>query len=83
VQLAYQAWILHQPPAWNPCRYLHDEAPHLLGTVALYDLSKAYKGTTSCFKLNETNSQVLQAFERFLYEEYEIATTPFTRRQRR
>jgi len=71
VRVSYTAWILPETPSKSIWQMVK-EAPNLSRTVALYDLSWAYREKPMCLKLNETESTVLQEFERFLNAEYGI-----------
>ena len=74
VRLTYIAWVLPETPPTSIWQTVEEEAG-LSGRVALYDLSCAYSGKSTCLKLNETKSVVLQEFERFLDTEYGIKLT--------
>lgn len=74
VRLTYMAWVLPEALSASIWRMVRENA-RLLRRVALYDLSCAYNGKSTCLKLNETKSAVLQEFERFLDAEYGIKLT--------
>jgi len=75
IGLSSMAWVLPETPSMSLWQVIK-EAPSLSRTVAIYDLSRAYKGEPTCLKLNETKSVVLQEFEQFLNGEYGIKLTP-------
>lgn len=74
VDVSYNAWIcatqlsesLQQTIARNP---------ELLNRNAVYDLSKIFKKGVA-EKLNKTNSEVFQEFERFLKDEFQTELRP-------
>jgi hypothetical protein len=76
VRVSYLAWILNETPrpmVWK----LIKETPCLSKRVAIYSLSKALIGMPNCLKLNETESVVLDEFEKFLAREYGIKPQSF------
>ncbi len=72
VNVSYIAWVLPEHPPESIISTVAGN-PRLLRTVALYDLCDAYKGKSTCLKLNETESVVFQYFERFLEAEYDLS----------
>jgi len=74
VGLTYMAWVLPEALSESIWRIVKERAG-LSRRVALYDLSSAYGGNTTCLGLNETKSVVLQEFECFLDGEYGIKLT--------
>ena len=75
LSLSYLAWVLPETPSRSIWRAF-DDSPSLSTRVSLYDLSEAYAGNMACSKINETESVVLQEFERFLRSEYGIKFSP-------
>ena len=76
VRISFMAWILPETPSACILR-LFEEMPILLRRVALYDLSRVFRGEPTCVKLNETKSVVLQEFEQFLSAYYGIKLDPY------
>jgi hypothetical protein len=74
----FLAWVLPVTPPTLLWLHLLKDAPKLVGTVALYDLSPVYAGDMAGVKLNETASPVFDAFEHFLQERYTIRFTALT-----
>lgn len=69
VNVSYTAWISREHLPESLISFVAED-PHLLKSIALYDLSEAYLGKCICLKLNETRSVVFQEFERFLEKEH-------------
>lgn len=70
------AWILNETPSpmvWK----LVKETPCLSKSVAIFDLSEAFRGRLNCLKVNGTENPVLDEFEVFLNREYGIKLKPF------
>ena len=67
VDASYTAWLLSQTPTEDFMQTILNN-PELSKRTAIYDLSLAYYGKPICRKLNETDSQVFQEFEKFLEE---------------
>jgi hypothetical protein len=74
----FLAWVLPVTPPTLLWLHLLKDAPKLVQTVALYDLSPIYAGDAAGVKINETPSPVFQAFERFLQDRYAIRFTALT-----
>lgn len=71
------AWVLPETLSVSICHMVKN-TPGLSRRVALYDLSRAYEENPTCARLNETDSVVLEEFERFLDGEYGIKLAPLT-----
>ncbi len=71
VKISYIAWVLHGGVDGSVLEAMRGN-PDFLGRVAVYDVSKLYKGERVCLKLNRTGSIVFQEFERFLNEEFKV-----------
>jgi len=75
VDVSYTAWLFPQSPP-EKLMQIFEETPELSRRTAIYDLSLAYAGEPLCLKLNETDSKVFNAFEKFLEEELEVEVKP-------
>jgi len=75
VEASYTAWLFAQTPSEELARTIC-ENPALSKSVALYDLSHVAKGMNLCVRLNNTDSQVFQEFERFLQSELKVRVEP-------
>jgi hypothetical protein len=71
VNVSYTAWLFTRSLPEN-CVEILQANPELSGITALYDLSPLYGGDSFYFKMNGTDSIVLEAFERFLNKEFNI-----------
>ena len=78
MSLSYLTWVLPETPS-RTILQMFDDSLTLSKRVALYDLSGAYAGNMACLKVNETESVVLQEFERFLISEYGIKLAPMSK----
>lgn len=76
IDAAYTAWLFSQPPPENILESIVKD-PQLFKKTAIYDLSQAYQGKMVCYKLNETDSQIFEEFEKFLTEKWGIEIKPF------
>jgi len=75
VDVSYTAWLFPQSPP-DKLKQIFEENPELSRRTAIYDLSLVYAGEPLCLKLNETDSKVFNAFEKFLEEELEVEVKP-------
>ncbi|MGA3191914.1 MAG: hypothetical protein ABSD73_05300 [Candidatus Bathyarchaeia archaeon] len=76
VEASYTAWLFSQTPSEELVRTIC-ENPAVSKNVALYDLSQVTKGKDLCVRLNNTDSQVFQEFEKFLQSELKVRVEPF------
>jgi len=67
IDVSYTAWVFPKTPPEKLMRMVAEDS-ELSKRIAIYDLSWAYAGKPVCLKLNETDSQVFQEFEKFLEE---------------
>ena len=67
IDVSYTAWVFPKTPPKKLMRMVAEDS-ELSKRIAIYDLSWAYAGKPVCLKLNETDSQVFQEFEKFLEE---------------
>jgi hypothetical protein len=77
VEAAYTAWLFSQTPSEELARTIC-ENPCLSKSIALYDLSQVTKGKDLCVRLNNTDSQVFQEFEKFLQSELNVRVEPLS-----
>jgi hypothetical protein len=77
IKLSHMVWVLVETPTTSIWRMVK-ETPGLARKVSIYDLSEAYKGKLTCSRLNETESAVLQEFERFINTKYGLEFTPYS-----
>jgi hypothetical protein len=76
---AYTAWILAEPPLEDLWLYLIHDAPEQLSHVAIYDLSRVYSEHGHiCLTINETQSEIFNAFEQYLTTKYNISCHQLT-----
>jgi len=68
VNAAYIAWIFLKSPPKDILEKIVED-PQFSRRTALYDLSQIYRGRLLCLKINRTNSEVFEEFEKFLNEE--------------
>jgi len=78
VDVSYMAWVCSKRP---PERLMKEIArnPKLLKANAIYDLSQVYAGEPVCLKINETDSEVFEDFEKFLEEDLGVKLKPYQR----
>jgi hypothetical protein len=77
VDASYTAWLFSEAPAEAIVKMVF-ENPDLSGRIALYDVSPIFEGKNLCLRLNSTDSNVFQEFERFLKSELKLKVKPFS-----
>lgn len=76
VDVSYMAWVCSKSPPETLMQKIAKN-PKILKGSAIYDLSQAYSGEPVCLKLNETDSEVFQEFEKFLEEDLGVKLKPY------
>jgi len=78
VNVSYMAWLCSKKP---PERLMQEIArnPKLLKVNAIYDLSQVYAGEPVCLKMNKTDSEVFEDFEKFLEEDLGVKLKSYQR----
>jgi hypothetical protein len=76
VDASYTAWLFSEMPSEYLVKTVSDN-PDFSGRIALYDMSPLLEGKNLCVKLNNTNSEVFQEFERFLKNEFKVKLKSF------
>ena len=76
VDVSYMAWVCSKKPPETLMQKIAKN-PQILKESAIYDLSQAYSGEPICLKLNETDSEVFQKFEKFLEEDLGVKLKPY------
>jgi len=78
VDVSYMAWVCSKKPPEALMQKIAKN-PKILKESAIYDLSWAYSGEPICLKINETDSEVFQEFEKFLEEDLRLKLKPYQR----
>ncbi len=76
VNVHYTAWLFSESPPEEILRVI-EENPDLFRGTAIYDMSWINSDTPLCVKLNRTESQVYQEFERFLEKTWKVKFKSF------
>jgi len=78
VDVSFMAWVCSKRPSERLMQEIARN-PKLLKVNAIYDLSQVYTGEPVCLKINETDSEVFEDFEKFLEKDLGVKLKPYQR----